>query len=322
MDQQQQVRDRIFKHCGICSELASVQSETFGRLGEELGIGRPSALSTSQPTISISPMRQFSLRAVVLVGFALSGCSTSVTPPPAPVASPVASIAPTPAPAAPARPAPDPFQQGLRRAMSAATMAQAAQSQDDWRLVVSRWQQAIEQMKAIPAGNPRRAQAQSKVTEYQRNLAYAQRQADRSTALQNPDGVVRVTADIVPVAAPAPAPAIAPAPSNSVFRAPILRRVGGIPVIAVTFNDTQQYEMIVDTGASGTLITLQMAAALNVVPVGQATASTASARNVTFPLGYVQSVEVDGAIASNVLVAVAGPELDIGLLGQDFFGQL
>ncbi|MBD2089341.1 retroviral-like aspartic protease family protein [Microcoleus sp. FACHB-1515] len=268
-------------------------------------------------------MRQFSLRAVVLTGFALCGCSTSVTPPapPAPVASPVAAIAPTPAPAAPTPTAPDPFQQGLRRAMSAATMAQAAQSQDDWRLVVSRWQQAIDQMKAIPAGNPRRAQAQTKVAEYQRNLAYAQRQANRSTALQNPDGVVRVTADIIPVAAPAPEPAIAPAPANTIFRAPILRRVGGIPVIAVTFNGTQQYEMIVDTGASGTLITANMAAALNVVPVGQATASTASARNVIFPLGYVQSVEVDGAIASDMLVAVAGPELDIGLLGHDFFGN-
>lgn len=202
-------------------------------------------------------------------------------------------------------------------------MAQAAESQDDWRLVVSRWQQAIDLMKSIPAANPRRAQAQSKVTEYQRNLAYAQRQANRSTALQNPDGVVRVTANRIPVTAPAPEPAIAPAsaPANTVFRAPILRRVGGIPVIAVTFNGTQQYEMIVDTGASGTLITSQMAAALNVVPVGQATASTASDRNVTFPLGYVQSVEVDGAIAPNMLVAVAGPELDIGLLGHDFFGN-
>lgn len=268
-------------------------------------------------------MRQFSLRAVVLVGFTLSGCSTSVTPPTPPLVAvaPVASIAPASAPATPTPTAPDSFQQGLRQAMRAATMAQAAQSQDDWRLVMSRWQQAIDQMKSIPVGNSRRAQAQTKVAEYQRNLAYAQRQANRSTALQNPDGVVRVTADVIPLTAPAPEPAIAPAPASTIFRAPILRRVGGIPVIAVTFNGTQQYEMIVDTGASGTLITSQMAVALNVVPVGQATASTASARNVTFPLGYVQSVEVDGAIAPDMLVAVAGPELDIGLLGHDFFGN-
>ena len=257
---------------------------------------------------------------IVLIGV-ISGCNTSVEPlnlpaaaPPAPAVSPTAIAV-----AAPLTPAaPDPYQQSLRRAMSAATLAQAAGSQDDWRLVVSRWQQAIDLMKSIPAGNPRHAQAQSKVTEYQRNLAYAQQQADRSTALRNPDGVVRVT-QVAPVVQP---PVVVPAPApSSAFRAPILRRVGGIPVIAVTFNGNQQFEMIVDTGASGTLITPQMATVLNVVPVGQATASTASARNVTFPLGYVQSVEVDGAIASNMLVAVAGPELDIGLLGHDFFGN-
>jgi predicted aspartyl protease len=79
--------------------------------------------------------------------------------------------------------------------------------------------------------------------------------------------------------------------------------------------------MILDTGASGTVITSQMATALNVVPVGEASVDTASDRNVTFPLGYVNSIEVGGAIAQDVLVAVAGPNLGVGLLGQDFFSH-
>lgn len=92
-------------------------------------------------------------------------------------------------------------------------------------------------------------------------------------------------------------------------------------MVRVTFNGSQPFDMILDTGASGTLITRRMAAALGVVPVSQAIVDTASEQNVAFPLGYVQSIEVGGATAQNVLVAIAGPELDVGLLGHDFFGN-
>jgi len=36
--------------------------------------------------------------------------------------------------------------------------------------------------------------------------------------------------------------------NQTVFQAPIKRRASGTPVINVTFNGTQQFEMIVDTG--------------------------------------------------------------------------
>jgi predicted aspartyl protease len=79
--------------------------------------------------------------------------------------------------------------------------------------------------------------------------------------------------------------------------------------------------MIVDTGASGTVITRQMATSLNVVPVAEAAVDTASERAVVFPLGYVNTIQVGGVIANHVLVGVAGPELGVGLLGHDFFGS-
>jgi aspartyl protease family protein len=41
---------------------------------------------------------------------------------------------------------------------------------------------------------------------------------------------------------------------------------------------------------------------------------------VEFDVGLVQSINVAGAVTDNVAVAIA-PALDIGLLGQDFFGQ-
>lgn len=111
------------------------------------------------------------------------------------------------------------------------------------------------------------------------------------------------------------------ATNKRVFQAKIKRRAGGTPVIDVTFNGGRTFEMIVDTGASGTVITRRMASALQVVPVRTIKADTASAVGVEFPVGYVQSIGVNGVVANKVLVAIAGPEQDIGLLGHDFFGN-
>ncbi|MBV6628213.1 MAG: retroviral-like aspartic protease family protein [Rivularia sp. (in: Bacteria)] len=105
------------------------------------------------------------------------------------------------------------------------------------------------------------------------------------------------------------------------FRAPIKRRIGGTPIINVTFNGKQTFEMIVDTGASGTVITQRMAKSLGVITVGKAKANTASAQSVEFPIGYVDSMEAGGVKVKKVAVAIAGSELQNGLLGHDFFGN-
>ena len=106
-----------------------------------------------------------------------------------------------------------------------------------------------------------------------------------------------------------------------VFSTPIKRRIGGTPIIDVTFNGKRQFEMIVDTGASGTVITQRMAKLLGVSPVGKAKANTASAKSVEFPIGYVDSIEAGGVKVKKVSVAIAGRELENGLLGHDFFGN-
>lgn len=110
-------------------------------------------------------------------------------------------------------------------------------------------------------------------------------------------------------------------PPEEVFTTPIKRRMGGTPVIEVTFNGNQKFEMIVDTGASGTVITQKMANALGVVPVGKAKANTASSKAVVFPIGYINSMEVNGVKVNQTAVAIAGAELETGLLGHDFFGN-
>lgn len=206
----------------------------------------------------------------------------------------------------------DRFEQGLDKAYGAITITQSAQSTEDWRLIAMQWSEAISLMKTVPARSPNKAIAQKKIIQYQKNLKYAQQQAIRPIPLRpEPEEVA-----IVPAAPPE---VVA---SSGVFQVAIKSRKGGTPVVDVTFNGSQQFEMIVDTGASGTVITQQMAAALRVAPIGTATANTASDRNVEFFIGRVNSIAVGGAVVNNVPVAIAPTaNLDIGLLGQDFFSN-
>lgn len=105
-----------------------------------------------------------------------------------------------------------------------------------------------------------------------------------------------------------------------VVQVPIIRRAGLTPVIAVKFNDSQTYEMILDTGASGTLITRRMANDLQLRQNGEIIASIADGSRVRFPTSRVNSIAVDAARVSNVDVAIA-EDMSIGLLGHDFFGN-
>jgi len=101
-----------------------------------------------------------------------------------------------------------------------------------------------------------------------------------------------------------------------VFQAKIKRRQAGTPVIDVTFNGKQKFEMLLDTGASQTTITPEMANALKVVPVGTAIAHIASGEVVQFPMGRVDSIGVGGAVIDESMVLIGA----VPLLGQNFFG--
>ncbi|MEG4864385.1 MULTISPECIES: retropepsin-like aspartic protease family protein [unclassified Microcoleus] len=106
---------------------------------------------------------------------------------------------------------------------------------------------------------------------------------------------------------------------SGVFLVKIKRREANIPVIEVTFNGTQKFEMMVDSGASRTVITPAMATALKIVPQGSVQAKTPNGV-ATFPLGNLTSIEAGGLAITNVVVPIS-PALDIGLLGHDFFGN-
>jgi predicted aspartyl protease len=219
-----------------------------------------------------------------------------------------------PTPAAKPKPAASPVNQliddaaaqkscqlALDKAASAELISQSAQSASDWQLVDIQWQQAIELLSAAPSASQSCKLAKTKIAQYQRN------QAGRKKQDACRDATCRVSTPGVLSAA-------------EVFRAPIKRRIAGTAVIEVIFNGKHTFEMIVDTGASGTVITPQMADKLGVVPQGALVVDTPSAKGVKFSTGRVNSIEVAGAAVSNVRVAIA-PQLDMGLLGQDFFSH-
>jgi aspartyl protease family protein len=100
----------------------------------------------------------------------------------------------------------------------------------------------------------------------------------------------------------------------------IKRRSNGVPVIDVTFNQRQTFEMMVDSGASLTVITRRMATALGITAehvVQTITANTANGQT-QMPLVYVNAMSVGGLTIDRIPVAIAGPDLETGLLGQDF----
>jgi predicted aspartyl protease len=103
-------------------------------------------------------------------------------------------------------------------------------------------------------------------------------------------------------------------------RIPIKRRLGNTPVIDVTFNNKQTFEMILDTGANGTLITRRMANKLKVNATGTMEAQIADGSQVKFRTGQIKSIVVGGVVAKDIKVAIA-PNAGIGLLGHDFFGN-
>lgn len=250
--------------------------------------------------------------AAVGLGVTLAGCEgilSGVTTLPPTDSTPVSAPTQTASPAPPSQPvaAPPPaqvdyFGEAVNRATSAMVVGQSAQSQEDWQLAVGRWQQAVDLMKQVPANSPNYTQAQAKVQEYQRNLAVAQQRAAGQPVQSAPTAPVS-------------------APDGLVAQIPIVDRRGGTPVVEVAFQGQRgrhSFPMLFDTGATGTLITSEMAEQIGVVIVGSTQVKIADGSVVSLPIGYVDFIEVGGLRKTSMTVAIGG---SVGLLGQDVYGE-
>ncbi|MGG6295147.1 hypothetical protein ACQ4M4_12205 [Leptolyngbya sp. AN02str] len=143
------------------------------------------------------------LSIAVLVS-ALGGCaqvnpnSRSEAPRPTPTYVPPLPVAnPTPPPPS----AEELWQEAIAEAGSAATLAGSAQSNDDWSLVADRWRGAIAQLRQIPPDAPKHAEAAQKISEYQRNLAVAERRANQPISSE---GLIVADAEPSPSGTPLP----------------------------------------------------------------------------------------------------------------------
>ncbi|MEB3337521.1 MAG: hypothetical protein VKJ46_08675 [Leptolyngbyaceae bacterium] len=70
----------------------------------------------------------------------------------------------------------DPYVTAIRWADNSVALMQSAKSRNQWQLVANQWQKAIQLMNSLPGYHPKYREAQSKILEYQRYLADADRQ--------------------------------------------------------------------------------------------------------------------------------------------------
>lgn len=206
------------------------------------------------------------------------------------------AVTPLPAQTSPSSKAPDSYQNAIDVATGAVTISKSAVSREDWNLVANHWQKSINLLKVVPSSSRHYKTAQQKLTEYKGYLA---------------DAKLRAT--------PPPSKPCSGETNPAFFSIPIKGRIGGIPIVEVAFNDNQKFDMLFDTGASKTLITASMATSLRLPLAGFGQMQVADGATVILPIAQVKSQEIDGRFRMEVPVAVAPPEMGIGLLGQDFY---
>ncbi|NJL00446.1 MAG: Caspase domain-containing protein [Spirulinaceae cyanobacterium SM2_1_0] len=120
--------------------------------------------------------------------------SQVLAPPPEPTPTVAAAVA-TPVARANA------FQDALDIGMGAATLAQSARTENDWRLVAGQWQRAIALLTALPPTAPQHQAAQAKIAEYQQNLATAQQRSGAEPSSATTANVPAPTASPIAAAA-------------------------------------------------------------------------------------------------------------------------
>jgi clan AA aspartic protease (TIGR02281 family) len=196
------------------------------------------------------------------------------------------------------------YQQALARADAAKAIGQSALSKDDWFLVVNNLEDSVHMLKSIAPNSSEYILAAKVLPKYERELATAKQKA------------VGFKSKFTPKVVSSP-PQIATSPQTDTFSIPIAQKLGGIPVIEVSFN-SQKVLMLLDTGASRTLITNSIAQKLQLQTTGLATAKTANG-TATFSTAKIDKIKFGDGETNDVMVAVGQNDLPYGLLGHDVY---
>jgi predicted aspartyl protease len=202
----------------------------------------------------------------------------------------------------------DVYQAALTKAEAANTIAQSATSKDDWLLVASNLQTSIAMLKSISVASSQYIHAAKILPKYERQLMIAQQKSINFVPRSSSQISKLVTSPT----------SLAANQNSDLFSLPIEQKLGGIPVVAVTFNHKHKFLMLLDTGASRTLITQRMFEQMKLKSVGTSKAKTANGIG-SFSLAQIDRVQFGSGVTNSVLVAIGDNTLNYGLLGHDVY---
>jgi hypothetical protein len=162
----------------ICA-LVSAFNYYFLR-SEPPSLGNPSSTTSTQT--SPAPTSQAETTPAPATSSPPETSAPPQTSPPSGTASLPDSSLPTPTdlPSSTTQPvssSTDPWRNAVNQAMQASTLAQSAQTPEDWQAVVTYWEEAIKLMELVSPDSPNYLTAQDKVQEYTPNLEYARNNA-------------------------------------------------------------------------------------------------------------------------------------------------
>jgi clan AA aspartic protease (TIGR02281 family) len=227
----------------------------------------------------------------------------------------IVAEAPSPPPLVVPSPTPEPtpppvvqndgelYEQALTKADAARSIGQSAASKDDWFLVAHSLQDSVTILKSISPTSSQYILAAKVLPAYEQQLATARQKAASFVNKSHQDLIISHQ--------------VASTSTSDTFIMPIQQKLGGVPVIEVTFNDTK-VPMLLDTGASHTLVTSAIADRLQLQVKGTSQAKTANG-TATFQVATIDKVQFGSGEIKNVRVAIGQNDLPYGLLGHDVY---
>lgn len=237
-----------------------------------------------------------------------TGCQT-IAPSPQTIAPPVPTLPPLPIQSTAIGTSPL-YQTAIATARTATQLSQQAKSVEDWQAVVIQWQTAVNLMQKIPENDVNRTAALKNLVILEEGVARSKAKL-KEFQVQSSEQKSFAPTQIIPAKLSSK-----PIATGSKYQAAIKSYRNNIPIIDVMFNGSVSFEMMVDTGASNTMITESMSKILQVKAVRSVPAKTPSGE-VEFQVGYVDSIGIGDNSVEGLPVAI-GTE---ALLGHDFFGD-
>ena len=243
---------------------------------------------------------------------------------PVPVANESPAASPTDTAALNANIANDRYQDALNTASAARAVSETALAKEDWSLVADRWQESITQLKLVPKKSINYPLAMKILPQFQQNLANARQKSANFKAaitdqpiptLKKSDSTKKVSKTDKATESPV---VITKIEQSESFSLPIISKNNDVPVVEVVINGRDRIPMMLDTGASKTLLTKGVAERLKLVSSGKTKAKTANG-TAEFDTVKLDSVEFGQGKVTDLSVAVGDNNLNYGLLGHDVY---